>query len=78
MISVHFQGKPFNITAPSLVFADFTACLSLTTKVKVKVTQLDNFIFDIGHLVMSMCKVISCVVEKGYCYDQCILLAEFS
>ena len=25
------------------------------------------------HLVMSMCRVISCVVEEDVCYDQCIL-----
>ena len=28
--------------------------------------ECNQFDFDIDHLVMSMCKVISCVVEKGY------------
>ena len=27
--------------------------------------------------MMSMCRVFSCVVGRGVCYDQCILLAEF-
>ena len=25
--------------------------------------------FSIDHLVMSMCRVISCVLEEGVCYD---------
>ena len=29
--------------------------------------------FGIDHLVMSMCRVISCVMEEGVCYDQCFL-----
>ena len=28
--------------------------------------ECNQFDFGIGHLVMSMCKVISCVIEKGY------------
>ena len=32
--------------------------------------------FGIDHLAMSMCRVISCVVGRGVCYDQCILLAK--
>ena len=41
--------------------------------------EYNQFDVTIDHLVMSMCKVISCVVErKGVCYDQCILLVEFS
>ena len=28
--------------------------------------------FGIDHLVMSMCRVISCVLEEGICYDQCV------
>ena len=30
--------------------------------------------FGIDHLVMSMCRVISRVVGRGFCYDQCVLL----
>ena len=37
-----------------------------------------NLIFSIDHLVISMYKVITYVVEKGISYDQYILLAEFS
>ena len=25
---------------------------------------------------MSMCRIFSCVLEEGVCYDQCILLEE--
>ena len=32
--------------------------------------------FGIDHLVMSMCRVFSCVVGRGCCYDQCVLLAK--
>ena len=32
--------------------------------------------FVVDHLVMSMCRVFSCVVGKGFCYDQCVLLAK--
>ena len=32
--------------------------------------------FSIDHLVMFMCRVFYCVVERGVCYDQCILLAK--
>jgi len=32
--------------------------------------------FGVDHLVMSMCRVFSCVVERGVCYDQCIFLAK--
>ena len=28
--------------------------------------EYNEFDLGIGHLVMSMCKVVSCVVEKGY------------
>ena len=38
--------------------------------------ECNQFDFSIDHLVMSMCKVISCVLEKGFFYDQCIHLAE--
>ena len=31
---------------------------------------------SIDHLVMPIFKVISCIVEKGVCYDQCVLLAK--
>ena len=31
----------------------------------------------IDHLLMSMFKVISCIVEKGVCYNQYALLTEF-
>ena len=32
---------------------------------------------SIDHLVMPMFKVISWIVEKGVCYNQCILVTEF-
>ena len=32
--------------------------------------------FNIDHLVISMCRVISCVVGRRICYDQFDLLAE--
>ena len=32
--------------------------------------------FDIDHLVMSMCRVISWLFEEGVCYDQCVLLTK--
>ena len=32
--------------------------------------------FSTDHLVMSMCRVFSCVVEEGVFYDQCVLLAK--
>ena len=32
--------------------------------------------FSVDHLVMSICRVFSCVVEQGVCYDQCIFLAK--
>ena len=25
---------------------------------------------------MSMCRIVSCVVGRGFCYDQCVLLAK--
>ena len=28
--------------------------------------------FAVGHLVMSTCRVFSCVLEEGICYDQCV------
>ena len=31
--------------------------------------------FSVYLLVMSMCRVFSCVFEEGVCYDQCIFLA---
>ena len=33
--------------------------------------------FCVGHLVMSMCRVFSCVLEEGVCYDQYVLLAKY-
>ena len=32
---------------------------------------------SIDHLLMSMFKIISCIVEKGVYYNQCALLIEF-
>ena len=32
--------------------------------------------FTLDHLVMSMCRIFSCVVGKGICYDYCDLLAK--
>ena len=32
--------------------------------------------FGIDHLVMSMCRVFSVLLEEGVCYDQCVLLAK--
>ena len=32
--------------------------------------------FGVDHLVMPMCRVFSCVVGEGVCYDQCIFLAK--
>ena len=32
--------------------------------------------FGIDYLVTSMCRVFSCVVGRGFCYDQCVLLAQ--
>ena len=46
-------------SAPGLVFADCIQLLHLQYK------ECNQFDFSINHLVMSMCKVISCVVEKG-------------
>ena len=31
----------------------------------------------IDHLLMSLFKIISCIVEKGVCYNQYALLTEF-
>ena len=56
-------------SAPSLVFAD---CIELLFQLQ-KQNQSD---FGIDHLMMSMCTVISCAVEKGVCYDQHVLLAK--
>ena len=50
-------------SAPGLVFAD---CLQLFHFSYKECYQSD---FSIDHLVMSMCEVVSCVVEKGLCYD---------
>ena len=33
--------------------------------------------FSIDHLVMSMCRVVSCLLEDGVCYDQGVPLAKF-
>ena len=30
--------------------------------------------FGTDHLMMSMCRVFSCVLEEGVFYDQCVLL----
>ena len=32
--------------------------------------------FGIDHLVASICRVFSCVVERGCFYDQCVLLSK--
>ena len=45
---------------PGLVFADSYSFSIFSYK------ECNQFDFGIDHLVMSMCKVISCVVEKGY------------
>ena len=34
--------------------------------------------FGADHLVMSMCRVVSCVVGRGVCYDQCIALEKMA
>ena len=47
-------------SAPDLVFADCIQFLHLRFK------ECNQFDISIGHLMMSMCKVICCVVEKGY------------
>ena len=47
-------------SAPGFVFAD---CIQLSILGYKEHSQFD---FGIDHLVMSMCKVVSCVVEKGY------------
>ena len=47
-------------SAPSLVFAD---CIELFHFWLQRYNQPD---FGINHLVMSMCKVVPCVVEKGF------------
>ena len=35
--------------------------------------KYNHSVFSIDHLVISMCRVVSCVVGKGVCYDQCSL-----
>ena len=66
-------GNKFMIWAtvtPGLVFAD---CIELLHLWLQEYNQSD---FRINHLVMSMCKVVSHVLEEGVCYDQCILLVK--
>ena len=46
-------------SAPSLVFADYIELLHLSLQ---KYNQVD---FGVNHLVMSMCRVFSCVVGRG-------------
>ena len=50
-------------SAPGLVFA---VCIQFSTFCYKECNQSD---FGIDHLVMSMCKVVSSVAEKGFCYD---------
>ena len=57
-------------SVPGLVFADCIMLLHFGCK---EDNQSD---FCTDHLVMSMCRVISCVVEEGVCYDQCVLLSK--
>ena len=57
-------------SAPGLVFAD---CIELLHLWLQEYNQSD---FRINHLVMSMCKVVSHVLEEGVGYDQCILLVK--
>ena len=80
MISVRFQGKPFNITiiqvyAPTSnaeeaeveqFYEDLQNLLELTPKKYILFIfgskEYNQSDFSIDHLVMSMCKVSSCVV----------------
>ena len=47
-------------STPGLVFAD---CVQFSI---FGYRECNQFDFGIDHLVMSMCKIISCVVENGY------------
>ena len=58
------------MSAPGLVFADCIEFLIFGCK---EYNQSD---FGVDYLVMSMCRVFSCVVGGGICYDQCVLLAK--
>ena len=50
----------------------------LTVQSSIFDCKLDNQSdFGIDHLVMSPFRVVSWVVGKGVCYDQCILLTKF-
>ena len=50
-------------SAPGLVFAD---CIELSI---FSCKEYNQSNFSIAHLVMSMCRVFSCVVEDGVCYN---------
>ena len=47
-------------SAPGLVFADYIELLHLWRK------EYNPSDFSVGHLVMSMCRVFSCVVRRGF------------
>ena len=51
---------------------------SLLTELQGKPKEYNKSDFGIDHLVMSMCRVFSCVVRRVecICYDQCVLLAK--
>ena len=51
------QSEPQS--TPSLVFADYIELLHLCCK------EYNQSYFGVDHLVMSMCRVFSCVVGKG-------------
>ena len=52
------QSEPQS--TPCLVFADYIELLHLCCK------EYNPSEFGVDHLVMSMCRVFSCVVERGY------------
>ena len=50
--------------APSLVFAD---CIELSV---FDWKEYNQSYFCIDYLMMSMCRIVSCIVGRGCCYDQ--------
>ena len=38
--------------------------------------EYNQNVFSIDYLVMSICRVFSCVVGRGFCYEQCVLFAK--
>ena len=57
-------------SVPSLVFADYLELLYLWLQ------GYNQSYFGIDHLVMSMCRVLSVLLEEGVRFDKCILLAK--